>query len=145
ECDAELGAERPRQLDAHHRPEHLGDERPASHRKSIHGDPADESLAAEVEDDAAGKSQWRLIQHAGDRARSEQVLVELYPDVVEGLRQVIDVVDPALTLQDVRTGVERGLERVVGALLPVAWTRRAGGAPAGRRGRQRERAKGRGI
>src|SRR5204862_4945420 len=99
ECDAELGAKRPRQLDTHHRPEHVGGERPASHRKSIHGDPADESLAAEVEDDAAGKSQWRLIQHAGDRAWSEQALVELYPDVVERLGRVIDVVDPALAQQ----------------------------------------------
>ena len=86
ERDAEIRPERPRQLDTHHRAKHLRRELPPARGKAIDRDAADEPLRAEIEDDAAREQERRLVQNAGDGGGSEDVLVELHPDVVERLR-----------------------------------------------------------
>src|SRR5438552_14647842 len=68
----------------------------------------------------------------------EDVLIELQPDVRERFRRAVDVVDPASAGQHVRRGVERCLECVVGALLPVARARSSRGAAHRRGTRQRQ-------
>jgi len=140
ECYAEVGCERPRQLDAHHRAQHFRRERPSVRGKAIDRDSADEPLRAEIEDHAAGEQERRQVQHPGDRVGGggEDVLIELQPDVVERFRRAVDVVDPASAAQHVRRGVERCLECVVGALLPVARARSSRGAAHRRGTRQRQ-------
>ena len=133
ERHAEVGRERPRQLHPHHRAEHLRRQRPSTNCEAIDCDSAGESLAAEVEDHPAGEQQRRLVQRRGDRAGREQILIELHPDVVEGIRRAVDVIDAALAAQGVRRRIERRVERIVGALLPVVWPRRSRRAARRRR------------
>ena len=67
--------------------------------------------------------------------RPEDVLVELQPDVPEGVGGVVGVGDGLLSREHLPRGVERSADDVVGALLPVFLAGRSRAGPdVGRRG-----------
>jgi hypothetical protein len=70
------------------------------------------------------------------RTRLVDVLVELDPQVSEGVRGIVVIRDRLGAADRALALVQRGADRIVGALLPVGLARRAGGGADRGRGRE---------
>src|SRR2546425_6925487 len=107
--------------------------------KALDRDAADEPFAGEVEHRAAREVERRLVEHVGDAVGREDVLLDLHPHECQGIGGVVYVVDSLRPVNRLSGGVERRVDQVVSALLPIVGPRRARGAadPAGRREGQR--------
>ena len=63
---------------------------------------------------------------ARDRIVLENILIELQPDVLQGVGRAVDVGDRFAARNAPSLLVERNLDAIVGALLPILRTRGAG-------------------
>src|SRR5207245_5032465 len=66
----------------------------------------------------------RRVQEGATAVRFVNVLVQLQPEVVQRVGGVVGVAQGLRAGDRVRRGVQRGPDRVVGALLPVSGVRR---------------------
>src|SRR2546422_11670011 len=82
---------------------------------------------------------FRSVEHVGDAVGREDVLLDLHPHECQGIGGVVYVMDSLRPVNRLSGGVERRVDQVVSALLPIVGPRRARGAaePAG--GREGER------
>ena len=93
-----------------------GGGRVGAHRRRALGDAGDlvSALESRAPEPALGGEQQRA-----DAAGPEQVLVHLHPDEAQRVGRVVGVADLHRPGQPLGRRVERGLDGVVGALLPV--------------------------
>src|SRR5207249_6359763 len=103
-CDVEVDhpsrGERARQLHPHHRSVLGAPELPAGGPKALDRDPADESLAGEVEYGATREVQWWLVQDVGHAVLREDVLLDLHPQEAQRVGRMVFVMDPLATLEE---------------------------------------------
>ena len=145
EVDRASGRQRTRQLDTHHGAVLRARERLPAGGKALDRDAADEPLPREVEHGAAREVERRLVQHVGDAVGREDVLLDLHPHERERVGRVVRVVDPLGASDRLGGRVQRRVDHVIRALLPIVRSRRPGRAADPARRRQRQCAEGGGI
>ena len=124
EHDLIAGIERDREVDPHCGAEHLVRQVSPTSAHGLEGDAPGEPEAGEVERNLA-EDQRRLVELVGHAVRCADVLLEEEPEIREALGRVVAIPDRLVSRQDLPLRVQRRVNRVIGALLPVLRSRAA--------------------